>query len=72
MDDHTFFLLKAADEKIRRSQLRIEQYRRRVLSLDVSRRRVEARVLRKMLDEHARLLVYRKALLTEPSRELMN
>ena len=72
MDDHTFFLLKAADDEIRRCQLRIEQYRLYVLSLDVTRRRVEARVLQRLVDEHARLQNYRKALLTEPSREHMN
>jgi hypothetical protein len=72
MDDHTFFLLKAADENIRRSELKIEQYRIHVDSLVLSRRRVEALVLRAMLQEHARLLNYRKALLTEPSGELMN
>ena len=72
MDDHTFFLLQGADEKIRRSLVRIERQRLHILSLIPSRRSFELRALKAMLVEHTRLVNYRKALLTEPSRELMN
>ena len=38
MDDHTFFLVRDADERLRRTELLIEQYRLHIANLHPARR----------------------------------
>jgi hypothetical protein len=70
MDDHTFFLVKEVDERIRRLALLIEQQRLHILHLHPSRR--DERSLKALMSEYTRLLDYRHALTTEPPYDLMN
>jgi len=72
MDDHTFCLLRSLDDKIRRAAIIIEQYQIHVAELDASQRTAASNVLRTLQEDWARLLCYRSALLTEPSREYIN
>ena len=72
MDDHTFFLVRQADEHIRRMALLIEQHRLHMMALDPVRRRREETQLKWLIGDYNRLLTYRQALVTEPSYALMN
>ncbi len=72
MDDHTFFLVRQADEHIRRMALLIEQHRLHMMALDPARRRREETQLKWLIGDYNRLLNYRQALVTEPSYALMN
>jgi hypothetical protein len=72
MDDHTFFLLQLLDDRIRRAVILIEQHQMHVAELDASRRTAASNALRTLQGGRARLLSYRSALLTEPSREYIN
>jgi len=72
LDDHTFFLVKQADEQIRRMALLIEQHRPHIMALHPSRRRCEEIQLKWLMGDYNRLLNYRQALVTEPSYALMN
>jgi hypothetical protein len=70
MDDHTHQLLNAADEKIRRIAIKIEQQRLHIVH--PSRRCADVAELKILIGEHSRLLSYRKALLEDPPRDLVN
>jgi hypothetical protein len=72
MDDHTFCLLRLLDEKIRRTAMLIEQHQIHIAELDASRRTAAGNILKTLQQNWARLLCYRSALLTEPSREYFN
>jgi hypothetical protein len=72
MDDHTFCLLRLLDEKIRRAAILIEQHQIHVAELDASQRTAASNVLRTLQQDRHRLLCYRNALLTDPSREYIN
>jgi hypothetical protein len=72
MDDHTFFLLRLLDDKIRRAAILIEQHEIHVAELNASRRTAANNILKTLQQEWARLVRYRSALLTEPSREYLN
>ena len=72
MDDHTFFLVRQADEQIRRTALMIEQHRLHLMCLHPSRRQCEETKLKSLMSDYTRLLNYRHALTTEPSYALMN
>jgi hypothetical protein len=72
MDDHTHQLLNAADEKIRRIAIKIEQQRLHIVQLHPSRRCADVAELKILIGEHSRLQSYRKALLEDPPRNLMN
>jgi len=72
MDDHTFCLLRLLDDKIRRAAILIEQHQIHVAELDASQRTAASTVLKTLRQDWARLLRYRSALLTEPSREYIN
>ena len=72
MDDHMFFLLREADNRITRAQMLIEQYRLHIMSLHPSRRRNDEIKLKSLMSDYTRLLNYRHALTTEPSYALMN
>lgn len=71
MDDHTFFLLQGADQKIRRTALLIEKHRLHMLLVHHSRRDAEQRKLNGLIGGYTKLLNYRQALLTEPPRAYM-
>jgi hypothetical protein len=72
MDDHTFFLVRNVDELLRRTELLIEQHRLHLVSLHPSRRADDESKLKRLTSDYTRLLNYRNALVTEPSRALMN
>ena len=72
MDDHTFFLVRQADDQIRRAALLIEQHRLNLMSLPPSRRRYEEIQLKWLMSDYTRLLNYRHALTAEPSCDLMH
>ena len=72
MDDHTFCLLRLLDDKIRHAAILIEQHQIHIAELDASQRTAASNVLKTLLQERARLLSYRSALLIEPSREYIN
>ena len=72
MDDHTFFLVRNVDERLRRIELLIEQQRLHVMSLHPSRRTEHESKLKGLINDYARLRNFRHALVTEPSRALMN
>ena len=72
MDDHTFFLVRDADDRIRRAALAIEQQQLHLLSLHPSRRRGDEIKLKSMMTDYTRLLNYRHALTAEPSYAFMN
>jgi hypothetical protein len=72
MDDHTFCLLRLLDDKIRRAAILIEQHQIHIEELDASQRAAASNVLKTLQEDRARLLCYRRALLTEPSREYIN
>jgi len=72
VDDHTFFLVRNVDERLRRTELLIEQHRVHVMSLHPSRRAESESKLKGLINDYARLRNYRHALVTEPSRALMN
>jgi len=72
VDDHTFFLVRNVDERLRRTELLIEQHRVHVMSLHPSRRADHELKLKGLISDYARLRNYRHALVTEPSRALMN
>ena len=72
MDDHTFFLVTSADERIRRTALLIEQQRLHIMHLHPSRRQGEERQLKSLMSEYTRLLNYRHALTAEPPCALMH
>jgi len=72
MDDHTFFLVRDADERLRRTELLIEQHRLHIATLHPSRRASEELTLKSLITDYARLRNYRHALITEPSRALMH
>jgi hypothetical protein len=71
MDDHTYHLVKHADEQIRRTELLIEQQRLHIACLHPSRQHPENRKLKSMLGDYTRLLNYRHALVAKPSMALM-
>jgi hypothetical protein len=64
LDDHTFFLLQDADQKIRRAGLLIEQHRLHEQLVHPARRSAGQRKLKGLIAEYTRLLNYRQALLT--------
>jgi len=72
MDDHTFCLLRLLDDKIRRAAILIEQHQIHIAELEASQRAAASNVLKTLQEDRARLLCYRSALLTEPSREYIN
>ena len=72
MDDHTFFLLREADNRIRRAEMLIEQYRLHIMTVHPSRRRSDDTTLKSLMSDYVRLLNYRHALTAEPSRDYMN
>jgi len=72
MDDHTFYLLRLLDDRIRRAAILIEQHKIHIAELDVSQRTAASNDLKTLQRDLARLLCYRSALLTEPSREYIN
>jgi hypothetical protein len=72
MDDHMFFLVRDADERLRRTELLIEQYRLHIANLHPARRADEELRLKSLITAYARLRNYRHALATETSRALMN
>jgi hypothetical protein len=63
VDDRTLFLLRAADEKLRRAEHRIERYCSHLRSLHPSRRAIEASALKTMLEKRSRVRKRRQALL---------
>ena len=67
MDDHTYFLLHDADQKIRRAGLLIELHRLHMLQVKDRRRDVEQSKLNRLIAEYVRLLNHRQALLAEPT-----
>jgi hypothetical protein len=72
LDDHTFFLLQDADQKIKRAGLLIEQHRLHMARVHRSRLDPAQRKLNALIGEYTRLLNYRQALLTEPARAYMH
>jgi hypothetical protein len=72
MDDHTFFLVRQADEHIRRMALLIEQHRLHIMALHPSRRRCEEIQLKWLMGDYNRLLNYRHALTAELSYDVMH
>jgi hypothetical protein len=72
MDDHTFFLVREADDQIHRAALLIEQHRLHIMTLHPSRRRCEEIKLKSLMSDYTRLLNYRHALTAEPSYDLMH
>ena len=66
LDDHTYFLLHEADQKIRRAGLLIELHRLHMLQVKARRRDVEQSKLNSLIAAYVRLLNYRQALLAEP------
>ena len=72
VDDQTFFLLREADNRIHRAEMLIEQHRLHVLTVHPSRRHSDETHLKSLMSEYIRLLNYRHALTTEPSRDYMN
>jgi hypothetical protein len=72
MDDHTSYLLRLLDDRIRRAAILIEQHQIHIAELDDFQRTAASNVLKTLQEDRARLLCYRCALLTEPSREYIN
>ena len=72
MDDHTFFLVREADDQIHRAALLIEQHRLHIMTLHPSRRRCEEIKLKSLMSDYTRLLNYRRALTAEPPYDLMH
>ena len=72
MDDHTHALLQAADEKLRRLAMIIEQEKLHLTSLHPARQRLEACKLRELKWQYARLMNYRQALISPPCYKLLH
>ena len=72
MDEQTFFRVREADERIRRTAMLIEQQRLHVLHLHPSRRAADMGQLKSLMDAYTRLLNYRHALIAEPPCALIN
>jgi hypothetical protein len=72
MDDHTFFLVRDAEERLRRTEVLIEQHRLHIATLHPSRRAHEVLRLKSLIGDYDRLRSYRHALTAKPSRALMN
>ena len=69
MDDHTYFLLHDADQKIRRAGLLIELHRLHMLQVKARRRDVEQSKLNSLIAAYVRLLNYRQGLLVDQGEE---
>ena len=52
MDDHTFFLVREADDQIHRAALLIEQHRLHIMTLHPSRRRCEEIKLKSLMSDY--------------------
>jgi hypothetical protein len=63
LDEHTCFLLQDADQKLRRTELLIEQHRLHMLLVHGSRQDADQRKLNELIAEYTRLLNYRQGLL---------
>jgi hypothetical protein len=72
MDDHTFFLVRQADDQILRLELMIEQHRLHIMCLHPSRRPSEETKLKALMNDYARLLNYRHALTADLSYDVMH
>jgi hypothetical protein len=72
MDDHTFFLVRQANDQLLRIELMIEQHRLHIMCLHPSRRPSEQIKLKALMSDYARLLNYRQALTTELSDDVMH
>jgi hypothetical protein len=72
LDDHTFFLLRETDQKIRHAGCLVEQQRLHMLTVHPSRQEPERRKLNALVAAYTRLHNYRRALLVEPARTYMH
>ena len=72
MDDHTHALVLAADEKLSRLAMIIEQEQLHIAGLHPARRTPEVRKLKDLKCKYARLMNYRQALLREPCYRLLH
>ena len=60
MDDHTFFLVRQADEQIRRTALMIEQHRLHIMACIRPAGDVRRSKLKSLMSDYNRLLNYRQ------------